>query len=84
MNLDYDTDFNAAVTAALLLGISHVASDAKKLPTEKVVAAVGAMLNSGTVHHRRFHETILSRAYGLAFINKTKMDYAARLEGGAL
>lgn len=75
LDLDRDTHFNVAVNAAVALGMTHVASGASRVRSDKMVWLVAQKV--GPMKYRRFHQEILNRAYGLAFVNAKKMAWVA-------
>ena len=83
-SLDNFAAFNAALYAAVELGTRHAAERHKRLPSAKALHAIASNAKLGTLNMRRFQAEILTRAYGLPFINRDKLAYAASLEAATV
>lgn len=74
MNLDNPSDFNAALNKAVNLGILHVSVLAKRVKPKALINMIEKHFCQ-TIKYRNFHLEIMNRAYGMAFINQTKMEW---------
>ena len=75
-SLDYTADFNHVLYAAVELGIRHAAEGKGRLASANALEAIANNAKLGQLSVRRFQSEILTRAYGLAFINRDKLAYA--------
>ena len=76
MNLDNAGDFNQVTLTAVRIGMAHAGMHAPRLTSNEIMVTLSRQC--GQFQYRRFHEEILNRAYGLAFINAKKMAWVRK------